>query len=229
MLLSIESPSASGREAGSVGALMAEVDVVDTLDRELVLMHDRFINRTTTGSGEVKKVTFSYLRSLRLRNGKNEPTDELVPTLAEALEIARANHVVLYLDSRDAPVALLARALADCPYGSILVYHDNLNWLSEFHALAPEIPLLPEGRNPYAIRVVAREFDARTIASSFDRFEPCDACAAHDCGACLLVDVLGWEFNFEKRISEVVKVGADGIQTNEPERLLSVLREKPRR
>ena len=46
------------------GAAMVEFDVTRCATGELVVMHDPTIDRTTTGTGVVERLTFDYLRSV---------------------------------------------------------------------------------------------------------------------------------------------------------------------
>ena len=64
-----------------MGVDIVELDVKKTKDGELILMHDRTLDRTTTGKGLVSENTLSDIRKLNLRNGCNIRTIHKVPTL----------------------------------------------------------------------------------------------------------------------------------------------------
>lgn len=74
-----------------------ELDVALTRDGAVVLLHDRTLDRTTTGSGPVASASLADVRALRLRDRGGQVTDEPVPTLAEALAVAR-NKAVISID-----------------------------------------------------------------------------------------------------------------------------------
>lgn len=80
-----------------MGVDMVEIDVRETKDGELVLMHDVTIDRTTTGSGRVEEWTLDSLKSLRLVDGLNVPTDHQIPTLEEALLVSK-DKILINLD-----------------------------------------------------------------------------------------------------------------------------------
>lgn len=80
-----------------VGADIVEIDVAKTKDGHLVLMHDKTINRTTTGKGNIADWTLDSLRTLKLRNGAGTPTHHRIPTLEEALLLAKGR-LMLNLD-----------------------------------------------------------------------------------------------------------------------------------
>ncbi len=77
-----------------MGVDMVEIDVRETKDGHLVLMHDETIDRTTNGSGAVKKKTLKELKELRLIDGLGVETAHQIPTLEEALLVAKGEILV---------------------------------------------------------------------------------------------------------------------------------------
>ncbi len=80
-----------------MGADIVELDLQRTVDGELILMHDRKIDRSTTGKGKVKEITLDSIRRVYLRSGVGEKTPYRVPTLEEAL-LALKGKVLVNLD-----------------------------------------------------------------------------------------------------------------------------------
>ncbi len=80
-----------------MGVDMVEIDVRKTRDSQLVIMHDRTIDRTTTGKGLVKNWTLDSLKALQLKDGLGVPTDHKIPTLKEALELTK-DKILVNLD-----------------------------------------------------------------------------------------------------------------------------------
>ena len=74
-----------------------EVDVSQTADGVLVLMHDDRAERTTTGSGAIADLDMAQLLTFQLEDDNGRRVDARVPTLAEALEWANGR-TVLELD-----------------------------------------------------------------------------------------------------------------------------------
>ncbi len=93
-----ENTLASFARALEVGASVVELDVQLTADRELVVIHDPNLERTTTGSGDVRRRTLAELRTLSAgfpaRFG-NTWAGERIPTLAEVLSLAKDRARVL--------------------------------------------------------------------------------------------------------------------------------------
>ncbi len=83
-----------------MGVDIVEIDVQRTKDGELVLMHDATLDRTSTGVGAIADTTLSYIQTLTLKNGCNIRTKHRVPTLREALLLAKGR-VMLNLDKAD--------------------------------------------------------------------------------------------------------------------------------
>lgn len=103
-----ENSLAACAAAFALGA-SCEVDVRATRDGALVLMHDPFVGRTTTGRGRLARLTLPELLALGVHGSA-----ERVPTLAELLAIPRGEHALL-LDLKQSDGAFhaaLAKTLA---------------------------------------------------------------------------------------------------------------------
>jgi len=101
---------------------LIECDVRSTNDGVLVLMHDRELDRTTSGSGRIETMTFDQVRRLRLRDPAGRLTPYPVPTLGEALEWGRGR-CVFTLDVKENALypAVLAAIDRHNAYGFALV------------------------------------------------------------------------------------------------------------
>jgi glycerophosphoryl diester phosphodiesterase len=78
-----ENTLASIRTAIALGVDLVELDVQRTADDELVIMHDKRVDRTTGGRGYVSQMKLDELRRLDAGGG------ERIPTVHEVLEAAR--------------------------------------------------------------------------------------------------------------------------------------------
>lgn len=86
--------------AVKMGVDIVELDVKRTKDGELILMHDRTLDRTTTGKGLISDTNWDTISKLKLRNGCNIRTIHNVPTLKEALLHAKGK-IMINLDQAD--------------------------------------------------------------------------------------------------------------------------------
>ncbi|MEC3879443.1 glycerophosphodiester phosphodiesterase family protein [Parapedobacter sp. 10938] len=92
-----ENSLAAISNAIEMGVDVVEIDVRKTKDGQLVLMHDKTLDRTTTGKGNVSDWTLDSIKTLWLRNGAAVKTKHRVPTLEEALVLAKGK-AMLNLD-----------------------------------------------------------------------------------------------------------------------------------
>ena len=71
-----------------------EIDVQMTKDSVIVMMHDKTIDRTTTGKGKVSDYTLAELKELYLRSPIGVVTRQKIPTLDEVLEMAKGKILI---------------------------------------------------------------------------------------------------------------------------------------
>jgi len=95
-----------------------EFDVRKTLDNIPIVIHDHTLDRTTTGTGYVRKHTWEHIRNLRIKN-----CDERVPSLDQVLRTFGEDYSYdIEIKSTDT-----AEVVVDCikesklPYGNFLV------------------------------------------------------------------------------------------------------------
>lgn len=83
-----ENTLAAFKEAVRVGAEGIELDIRQTKDKEIVVIHDPKINRTTTGRGEVEKMTLKEIRQYDAGiKFSKEFEGEKIPSLREVLDL----------------------------------------------------------------------------------------------------------------------------------------------
>jgi glycerophosphoryl diester phosphodiesterase len=80
------------KEAIRLGVHMIEFDVQMSRDRELIVIHDKTVDRTTNGEGKVADLTLVEIKKLDAGSWKNDIyKNERVPTLKETLDIMPIN------------------------------------------------------------------------------------------------------------------------------------------
>ena len=89
-----ENTMAAFQAAAKLPIAGVELDVHLTADKEVVVIHDETIDRTSNGSGYVKDFTLQQLRTFDFGSWfSREFGDEVIPTLGEVLELfAGTNH-----------------------------------------------------------------------------------------------------------------------------------------
>jgi glycerophosphoryl diester phosphodiesterase len=103
-----ENSFAAIRRAIRMGVDIIEVDVRRTKDGRFVIIHDRTLDRTTTGKGLVENFSLAEIRALRLLAATGHPTDERVPTLEEVLDAVRGKALINLDKSYDHPEEIFA-------------------------------------------------------------------------------------------------------------------------
>jgi glycerophosphoryl diester phosphodiesterase len=100
------------RAAVEAGAQMVELDVWLTRDREMVVMHDATVDRTTNGTGKIADFTLAELKKLDAGSWKsNEFEGEKVPTFEEALRVLPRNVWINVHVKDDGETAVMAARL----------------------------------------------------------------------------------------------------------------------
>lgn len=84
-----------------------EIDPRLTKDSIIVLMHDKTIDRTTTGKGKVSDFTYAQLQQFNLVDRDGNVTPYKIPTLKECIEWSRGK-TILNLDIKDVPLDFMS-------------------------------------------------------------------------------------------------------------------------
>ncbi|MEM6320728.1 MAG: glycerophosphodiester phosphodiesterase family protein [Bacteroidota bacterium] len=83
-------------KALELGVDRIEIDVHQTKDSVLVLMHDKSINRTTNGKGKVKDLTYAALQSFSAGITTNvDFVAEKIPTLSQVLDLVQGKSTLV--------------------------------------------------------------------------------------------------------------------------------------
>ncbi len=181
------------RQTHQAGPFMMEIDLAKTADGTIMLMHDREVDRVTTGHGLFSALTDARIATLRLRNGHGTPRDP-VPTYDKVLQWAAATpDALLMLDIKDvsphdALQPVQQRGLSE----RIVVLTFKKQQAREAFAADPKalISVLvtqPQDLEAYAGMAAGRQFAAYIPQNS----PPSLFQAAHAKGAVIITDLLG--------------------------------------
>ena len=80
-----------------MGVDIVEIDVQKTKAGQLVVMHDKTVDRTTNGSGKIADLTWAGIRGLYLKNAYGFVTKYKVPLLEQVL-LAVKGRALLFID-----------------------------------------------------------------------------------------------------------------------------------
>ena len=120
------------------GAFM-EVDPRYTRDGDIVLFHDQYLERCSTGSGQMAEHTLTELKQLRLLDKTGKETEFSIPTLEEAMQWAKGKSVLL-LDRKDVSVEERVKAIQrQDAYSHAMVSAYNYEEAKRIYQMDPRI------------------------------------------------------------------------------------------
>ncbi len=141
-----ENTLAALRAGIAAGAELVEIDVQRSKDDVLVVFHDDTLERLTNGQGSVSSKSFDELRALDAGTHFGARySDEKIPTLDEALQLARDSRVKLVIEMKSPAqfpgiAQQLALALKDVnAYRGVVVISFDHEWLWQFKRLMPDV------------------------------------------------------------------------------------------
>lgn len=222
-----ENTMAAFRRAVELGARFIETDLQITRDARVIAIHDLTLDRTTSGKGQVHFLTLEQIRALDAGAwfGGGAFSGERVPTLEEILEFAEEQDVIFYLEIkggsawgiehavvaalRDQNASARVVILSFDPSSIESVRRLDSTMMTGFLCEHPSGDLVER-----TVRVGARQLVARG-----DLVTPGVVEKAHQAG----LQVVAWTINEQEQMRRLVAAGIDGIITDYPERLLSVL------
>jgi glycerophosphoryl diester phosphodiesterase len=207
--------------AADLGADMCEFDVRMTRDREVVVIHDATVNRTTNGRGRVAAMNAVAIKRLDagVRFGA-EFRDEPIPTLAEvaaALGGRCGMDVELKERGLEGRVCDILRERGVIESAIVSSFDwDQLKIVAE---QAPELRLALLGQKaPAALLRAAVAMHAFAIAPRSDIADGALCAEAHRLGLAVYV----WTVDDAPTMRRLMTAGVDGIMTNNLERLREV-------
>ena len=218
-------------KAIELGCGMAEIDLRYSADREVVLMHDATVDRTTDGSGAVSQKTLADLRRLdagaRFRAGGFRGT--AVPTLREAVELARGR-IELYLDLKELDPRPAVRAVESLGARSMVVFRPYTYLaLRQILMEAPEARVLIDlgdwVQAPGLVPTLRREFPTGALSSDWGNWTAPVVADARKLRVATFVNALGAADTAEN-LRRAIELGFDYIQTDHPRDLLALIRER---
>lgn len=216
-----ENSMAGIRAAVKLGVDKIELDVQRTRDGQLILMHDLDVKRTTHGSGKVKNLKAAEITKLRLVS-KDHP-EEKVPLLEEVFALVAPTPVGLLLEVKSpAEYPNIGTDLARLVerYGMkdrVEVLCFNWNFLRQLKQEHPLLSTCALSSLPFSAKS-GDNFDALGIYFR-------SLLLRHSFGFSLpeAKNIYAGTPNSEKALRRLIEIGVEGIITDEPELLLTIL------
>ena len=236
------------RLAVEAGAGGLELDVHMTLDKEIVVIHDPTVDRTTNGSGAVAEMTLDEIKALDAGYRFSPNGGSTYPYRGRGLRTPRLAEV--YEEFPNAPVnieikqaqpgveeAVLKVIWEAGAAGRTLVASNRHGVVRRFRRISGgRIPTAASRREIARFYLLSRLRLERLYRPAYDALQvppdyrgtplvtPRFLEAAHDRG--VRVDV--WTINDPDEMRRLLDLGADGVMTDRPEELVGVLGERRR-
>ena len=219
-----ENTLASIRKAIEIGCDYVELDVRETKDGALVLMHDRNVERTTNGSGEIAAMTLEEIRKLSFKRGP-EWSGERVPTFEEALLECKGK-MRIYVDNKSGPPEKVMSAIEKHGMVKDVVIYDSVERLRAFKRIHPEVWIMPDHpQTAEELTALLSSLKPETLDGNIRNWNGAQVAVARRGGAEVWVDNLG-ESDTEQGFEISVSMDVDGIQTDHPAELLEFLKKR---
>lgn len=210
--------------AAASGLEFVETDVQLTADGVPVLMHDDTVDRTTNGTGPVAELTLAEIRALDAGSWyAPEFAGTQVPLLDEFLDtlVGSRQKALVELKGLWEPHGI--RTVLDAVYlrgvqNRIIFASFDLTTIARLADTAPAIPRVIIKRDlPRDPVGLARYYGAIAILTTPTSLEndPDAVAELHEAG----LGVLVYTLNTQKRWSEALASGVDGIITDKPSKL----------
>lgn len=218
------------QEAIRLGVDIAEIDVKVSKDGIPMLMHDGKVDRTTNGKGSFETLTFEELRKLKLvSNGK--VTDETIPTLEEALQIAKGNILVdldLKTDQIDKVIEVVKKMEAT---GFVFFFDSDYEILSKVDSASKKFMIMPRAYSQAMADSALTRFKPEVVHIDSKFYTPEVTSLIKGKKARIWINALGQpdaeirKGKARETLTALTKQGANIIQTDEPEKMIATLRE----
>lgn len=220
----------------SAGADALELDVRMTKDRQIAVIHDELVNRTTNGMGAVHGMTLAELRALDAghRFGGYRDAGLTIPTLEETLRRYPDTFVNVEIKGGESGAAegVLSDITSTGAENRVLVVSEDGGVIGRFRELSEGRIATGASRGEVAAFFLASKlrmawmldpaYESLQIPPEYKGLAivtPRFIAAAH--GRNIGVDV--WTINDESEMERLLDLGADGIVTDHPETLSGIL------
>ena len=227
-----ENTMAAFRRAVELGARFIETDLQITRDARVIAIHDFTLDRTTSGKGHVHLLTLEQIRALDAGawfgdRGGGAFSGERVPTLEEILDFAKEHDIIFYLEIKSGPAwgiehAVVAALRDQNASARVVILSFEPATIDSVHRLDSTMMtgfLCEHPSNDLVERTVRA--GARQLVARGDLITPAVVETAHHAG----LQVAAWTINEPEQMRRLIAAGVDGIITDYPDQLFSVLRD----
>ena len=207
-------------KAMELGVDGIEIDIFLCKSGELVVFHDKKLNRLTNAQGYIESLEYDSIQKIKVLG------DYKIPTLEEVLELIDGK-VFLNIELKGGGTAepthkILSTLLKQKKWTADQFIISSFNWeeLKRFYRLNREVPIaVLTDDDPLDALPVAQEVNAHAINPSFKSLNEKNVKKIHQAG----YKVFPYTINKPKDIEKMLTLKVDGIITDYPERVKDAL------
>ena len=220
------------QHAIDIGVDVIELDVKVTLDSVVVLNHDGTIDRTTNGSGNPESYTWPELKEFRLKMPDGTLTQQHLATFEEALNMVKGK-TMIDIDIKTGNLKPVVEAINRTnTWNQVFFFDNDYDALKEVLSMKPNAMLMPRAYSYEMADSALNVFQPEVIHidESFYTKKLTDLIKGKN--ARVWINALGdqddlvREGKMDEALNNLLKFGANMIQTDEPEILIPALKSK---
>jgi len=219
------------QESIKLGVDIIEIDVKVSKDGVPFLMHDRTMDRTTTGKGDPEEFTWAELQQFFIVD-KGKKTKLKIPTLHDALELAYGK-ILIDLDLKTDKIGEVVKVVNKTNSKDFVFFFDSdYHVLSRVQQSSKDFMIMPRAYSVQQADSAINLFDPPVVHIDFSFYTPQCVEAIRSSYARVWINALGdpdkdiKEGKEKKALKNLLEHGANIIQTDEPALLLAALRKK---
>lgn len=217
--------------AYEMGADGIELDVQLTSDRQIVVLHDETINRTSDDTGYVANLTLEKLKTLHFNKTHPEYAKATIPTLQEVLALVKPTPMIVNIELKtgvnfyEGIEEAVLRLVQDMGMEDRVIYSSfNHASIMRIKRLKPDATcgfLYCDGI--YKVAEYAKTYGIEALHPSLNNMQYpqlIEQCRDMD------IKLHVWTVNEKKDMQQMLDLGVDAIITNYPDRAYEVIHKK---
>lgn len=224
---SAENTLSAYKKAIELGCDFIEIDVRKTKDGKFVSMHNSRIDEyIDEKSGRVNEFTLCELKNMKIYKDKNITDNfERIPTLEEILDLCKGK-IGIYLDLKEPYIDEISAIIKKYKMEREVVWYIPFSYLNEIKKLkevCEECIPMPDPEEKVKLNFLLNEIKPQVIATDMSQLDSEFVAVSHQYNSKVFVDENSGN---EEEWKNIIDINCDGIQTDDPEKLINFLKKK---
>jgi len=219
-----ENTLAAYQKAIEIGCDFIEIDLRKTKDGEYVSIHNEDIDAYFEGeTGKINSFKLSELKQMPLSKKGANNTNAYIPTLKEILTLCKGK-IGIYLDLKEADIKGQVKIIKAFEMEKSIVWYipaSHTNEIKELQKYCRGCLVMPDHGAEVNLIKAFDSLQPTIIASDMGNLTSGFVSTTHSYGAKVFVDD---DTATMEEWQKIISWGVDGIQTDQPEKLINFLR-----